>query len=120
MEKVRDALVGEYEAGLEEVAQMAIGSEEHKIASETVLKYADRITKMEEVKLDREMREKQLKAENWDKIAKHSIDVLKFGVGLGATFVVYQGAMMFEEKGRMPTTAAGRKVLDVFFKNFKF
>ena len=120
MEDVRSTLVGEYGARLEEIAEMEVGSDEYKIASETALKYVDRITKLEELKLDREMREKQLKADNWDKVAKHGIDVLKFGVGLGATFVVYHGAMMLEEKGRIPTTAAGRKVLDVFFKNFKF
>ena len=120
MEDVRKTVIGEYEARLEEMGAMDLGSDEYKAAVETEMKLVDRITKLEELKLEREMREKQLRAENWDKVAKHAIDVGKWAGGIAAGYVIYVGAMYFEEHGRIPTTPAGRKIIDTFFKNFKF
>lgn len=120
MEQLKRNLEGEYVARLEQLGEMELGTEEYKFGTESMIKYVDRLIEIEKIEADKAAKAKQQKSDNIDKIAKHSVDVLKFGVGLGAGVVVYMASMKFEKDGLLPTTPGGRKMLDNFLKMFKF
>ena len=119
---IKHGLVEEFNNELKEVSKMAVGSDEHGSAVESLTKLADRIIEIEKFESENtakiesqrdevELKAQQLKDEKRDKITRNGITL---GLGIASLIaygLTYKSSMHFEEKGIMPTTEAGRNSL---------
>lgn len=119
MDELKKELSGEFDARLEDLGAMELGSEEYKIATETVLKYADRIIEIEKSEAEQSEKKKQRKVDTIDRFVKIGADVLKWGGSLGVACLVYAVSMKYEDKGLIPTTQGGRNALNQLLKFIK-
>ncbi len=116
---IRRQLEGEFNARLEELGVMTLGSDEYKVASDCLTKVADRIIEIDKIESDKELRNKQMRDEQLDRIIKNAIEVGKFIGGVGAFALAFKASMNFEKEGTL-TTQAGRNALDRLLKIIKF
>lgn len=119
MEELKKELSGEFDARLEDLGAMELGSDEYKTATETVLKYVDRLIEIEKTEAEQQHRKKSSKAETIDRIMKYGVDVLKWGGSLGVAYLVFVLSMKFEQDGLIPTTQGGRSSLNQLLKFIK-
>lgn len=119
MEELKKELSGEFDARLEDLGAMDLGSEEYKTASEIMLKYADRIIEIEKMEAEGKDKKKRAKFDLIELIAKYGVDVVKWGGSLGVACLVFVAAMKYEESGLMPTTQGGRSALNQLLKFIK-
>ena len=122
---IKGLLSDEIKAELEVLSDLEVGTDEHKIAIDGVTKLADRLIeidkldterqdKIENRKIDIELREKQMKDERLDRYIKNGIALF---TTIGGWMLVRWGAKSawkFEEQGTI-TSGPGRKFMDMIF-----
>lgn len=107
---VKNDLIAEFDAEIEEVAAMDVGSEKHEKATAALMKYTDRIIEFEKLEAENEFKEKQLKAEQRDRMIKNGIAVGTAVASLAAYAWAFVSSMNFEKEGTL-TTEGGRNAL---------
>jgi hypothetical protein len=129
MDDVKKQLNGEFNARLEELGEKKLGTEDYKSAVDSMTKIADKIVEIEKLEMERDFRaqqaecerahkEQQIKESKKDRWTKTAVDVGKFGLGLGVTFLAFVASINYEEKGIL-TTQGGKTALKELLK-FKF
>jgi predicted phosphoribosyltransferase len=108
----------EFQSEIEELGKMAIGTDEYKVAVDGVTKLADRLIeidkidvsheeKMESLRVDREIKEAQMKDERKDRTIKNVITVGTTAATVGLTVWGALKTWKFEETGTV-TSMFGR------------
>lgn len=129
MNNVKKQLVGEFDARLEQLGVQELGTDAYKSSVDSMTKIADKIVEIEKLEMERDFRaqqleserafkEKQIKESKKDRWTKTAVDVGKFGLGLGVTFLAFVASINYEDKGIL-TTQGGKTALKELLK-FKF
>ena len=116
--EIKTALVEEFNSELEEVGKMEVGTEQHKIAVDSVTKMADRIIEIKKLDIQEQMKEaeliqeaeikaQQMKDEKKDKVVRNVISVAIPMVQLAAAGLVFVMSTNFERNGTF-TTEGGK------------
>lgn len=124
---IKHDLVDEFHNEIKELAKAELGSEQHVKTADTVVKLADRIIDLDKLeaesnlKIDAQNKEyelkvQQLKDDKHDRFLKNAITL-----GLGITSLVayiwgYKTAMVYEDKGLIPTTEGGKNSIRQLLK----
>lgn len=115
---IKNNLVGEFEFRLDELGVLKLGTEEYKLATESLTKLADRIIEIEKIeseskKIEREndLKKKELIGDWIDKGLQLGVDIGKFGIAVGVYWLAFQASTNFEKIGTM-TTPGGRGATD--------
>ena len=122
---VKQLLVNEIEMELKSLEDIEFGSEEHKIANETIGKLLDRLNDMERIETEsldkKEAREAenelkviQMAEDRKDRIIKNVLTGISVIGGLGLTIWGTNKTLKFEETGTI-TTNAGRAFISKLF-----
>lgn len=111
-------LCDEFQSEIEELGKMELGTDEYKVAVDGVTKLADRLIeidkidishdeKMESLRVDREIKEAQMKDERKDRTIKNVIAVGTTAATIGVTVWGALKTWKFEEEGTI-TSMFGR------------
>lgn len=111
-------LCDEFKSEIEELGKMELGTDEYKVAVDGVTKLADRLIeidkidishdeKMESLRVDREIKEAQMKDERKDRTIKNVIAVGTTAATIGVTVWGALKTWKFEEEGTI-TSMFGR------------
>lgn len=105
------------------------GTEEHRIATESLTKLMDREIEMQKIeqeqndknetlKEENRLKEKQLFDENVDRWIKNGLEVVKFAGGCAILIWGTKATFKFEETGTI-TTSAGKSFINKIFRLMK-
>lgn len=118
----KNLLREEIHSEIEELGKMQVGTDTYDKTVSGVTKLVDKLNDMEKLENEKnnfevKMREidlenEKLKSENKDRKVKNSLTA----VGLGITVVGGIAMFVFEEKGTIVVSQAGRKVVDRIFR----
>lgn len=111
-------LCDEFQSEIEELGKMELGTDEYKVAVDGVTKLADRLIeidkidishdeKMESLRVDREIKEAQMRDERKDRTIKNVIAVGTTAATVGVTVWGALKTWKFEEEGTI-TSMFGR------------
>lgn len=115
---VKELLTDELERQLGSLEDLPLGSQEYHQAIVDTSILLDKHNDMEKIELDRQekvksrehekdLKDKEMKDERKDRIVRHAITLLTFGVSLGVTIWANVDSKKFEQ-GFTQTTEAGR------------
>lgn len=116
-------LVEEFNSELNEVSKITVGTDEHKIAVDSLTKLADRIIEIDKleseiVKNEREeaFKYEQLDEQKRDRKSKTRIAVGTAAVSLIAYGLTYAASLRFESRGGILTDEGGKNALKNLLK----
>jgi hypothetical protein len=118
MSSVRTLLDGEIKNELEILGEMKVGSDEYKVTIDGVTKLVDKLNdinridheyqdKFESREIEKELKLKQMKSDNIDKVVKNVLTVGTFVGTAALTVWGTQASFEFEKEGTI-TTIMGR------------
>lgn len=104
-------LCKEVQAELEQLHGMEPGTEEHRLAVESVTKLADRAIEIEKIDIENDFKRKQMLDNRIDAILKHTLTAIGIGVPVVTALVVAGVSLKFEETGSW-TNMPGKKAIN--------
>lgn len=104
---VKQQLVAELDERLETLGGMELGTDEYKLALDSILKIVDRITEIEKNESESQSRDKQMRDDKNDRIIRYVFEGGKLIILVGG----FWASMNFEKYGTL-TTPGGRKAID--------
>lgn len=122
MSDVRTLLNGEIQNELEILGEMRVGSDEYKVAVDGVTKLVDKLNDMDRIEheyqdkfesreVEKELKLKQMRSDNVDKVVKNVLTVGTFVGTAALTVWGTQASFEFEKEGTI-TTIMGRNFIN--------
>lgn len=126
---IKNILTAEVVDELNELKKIQVGSDEHRQATDSVVKMVDRILDFEKMEADKKFQEENREIETQLELKKQSIEkrsrlitnlltAISIGSGIVLTIWGTKTSLKFEEEGTV-TTSAGRQFINDIIKSFK-
>ena len=116
----------EIQSEIGSISKMPIGSEDYKAAISGVTQLTDRLVKLEEIDVERqkvaveqektEIEKSKAADEQKDRSTRNRLTVASIVVPAWVTGLGAAGMWLFEERGTIITSQAGRKIYERFFR----
>lgn len=104
-------LCKEVQTELEKLNELEPGTEEHRLAVESVTKLADRAIEIEKIDIENDFKRKQMIDSRIDTILKHTLTVVEIGVPIVTALIITGVSLRFEETGSW-TNMPGKKAIN--------
>lgn len=125
---VKNLLVEEIEKEINSLEDIEFGSEEHKIAVDTVAKLLDKHNELEKMEIEsrdkaanrvmeQDLKVMQMKEDRKDRIVKNCLTATSVVSGIALTIWGTFKTLKFEETGTVTTTAGRNFFSNLFHKN---
>lgn len=126
---IKNILTAEVVDELNELKKIQVGSDEHRQATDSVVKMVDRIIDFEKMEADKKFQEENREIETQLELKKQSTEkrsrlianlltAISIGSGIALTIWGTKTSLKFEEEGTV-TTSAGRQFINDIIKSFK-
>lgn len=126
---IKTILAQEVEDELNELKKLQVGSDEHRQATESVVKMVDRVIEFDKNESDKKVQEEnreietQLElrkqaSEKRNRIMTNVLTAISIGSGIILTVWGTKTSLKFEEEGTI-TTSAGRNFINDILRTFK-
>ena len=126
---IKNALTAEVVDELKELKKIQVGSEQHRQATDAVIKMVDRIIDFEKQESDKKFQEEnreietrlelqKQKNEKRSRMTTNILTAVSIGSGIILTIWGTKISLKFEEEGTV-TTSAGRSFINDIIKSFK-